>query len=260
MHDGELQFATESWRAVFASDGIRDFDSLWNLDGTAAEPANERRGGWSGVTIIELGDPQAPQRFFLKRQLNHGTRNWRHPLRGEPTFAREWRNIRRLLQLGVPTVEPVVFAKRRGPDGTRAMLVTAALEGYRPLDEFLAETAVFNMPRAGAGALSRRIAQAVAPMHRARMRHGSLYPKHLFVRATDAAMRDFDVRLIDLEKARSTLTIMSAALRDISQLDRHSPAMPLKRRLRFLRDYWNALGIGGSPFRLRERLVERASR
>lgn len=70
------------------------------------------------------------------RQSNHLTRSLRHPL-GEPTFARELRNIERYRQLGIPALQAAFFAQRRLAGKQCAILLTRALDGWRDLDSWL---------------------------------------------------------------------------------------------------------------------------
>jgi hypothetical protein len=70
-------------------------------------------------------------------------------------------------------------------------------------------------------------------LHRARIQHNALYPKHIFVSVDGDAAQ---VSLIDLEKARRKLSVRSAAMRDLDSLNRRSGGS-LTDRMRFLRAY-----------------------
>src|SRR5690606_20381637 len=87
-------------RALLEQHGLASFDALWALQLEAVDESNTERGGWSSVYRLELGD----RAYYLKRQSNHLTRSLWHPL-GEPTFAREFRNIRRYAELGPGRLE-----------------------------------------------------------------------------------------------------------------------------------------------------------
>ncbi|MED5500494.1 MAG: lipopolysaccharide kinase InaA family protein, partial [Pseudomonadota bacterium] len=52
-------------------------------------------------------------------------------------------------------------------------------------------------------------------LHKRRWRHGSLYAKHVFLRADDAAPHGFDARFIDLEKSRPLLMAGKEKRRDL---------------------------------------------
>ena len=94
-------------RALLEQHGLASFDALWALQLEAVDEPNTERGGWSSVYRLELGD----RAYYLKRQSNHLTRSLWHPL-GEPTFAREFRNIRRYAELGIPALQAAFFAER----------------------------------------------------------------------------------------------------------------------------------------------------
>ncbi len=60
----------------------------------------------------------ADSAYYLKRQSNHLTRSLRHPL-GEPTFAREFRNIERYRALGIPPCRRRSSPSRRSAESAR---------------------------------------------------------------------------------------------------------------------------------------------
>lgn len=185
-----------------------DFEDWWSFPGAWVEAPNQRRSGWSGVVRVEA----AGRSFYVKRQYRHLCRDLRHPF-GWPTASREWRNLRRLRALGIAAPRPVFHAVRRGEDGTEAVLVTEALDGFSPLAELGA------MPAAGREAIARALGDCLGRLHRARLQHGCLYAKHVMVRlASDGSPQ---VALLDLEKMRTRLTGRKAAERDLDQLRRH---------------------------------------
>src|SRR3990167_8002126 len=94
-------------RALLEHHGLASFEALWALKLEAVDEPNTERGGWSSVYRLELGDAA----FYLKRQSNHLTRTLRHPF-GEPTFAREFRNIKRYTTLGIPALQAAFFAEQ----------------------------------------------------------------------------------------------------------------------------------------------------
>ena len=99
----------------------------------AVDEPNTERGGWSSVYRLDLGDSA----YHLKRQSNHLTRSLRHPL-GEPTFAREFRNIERYRALGIPALQAAFFAQQAVGGERQAILLTRALDGWQDLDTWLA--------------------------------------------------------------------------------------------------------------------------
>ncbi|MDR1350188.1 MAG: lipopolysaccharide kinase InaA family protein, partial [Zoogloeaceae bacterium] len=177
--------------------GLTDFNALWRLELEAVEPPNTDRGGWSSVCRLELPE----QGYFLKRQSNHLTRSLAHPF-GEPTFAREFRNIRRYAERQVPALSAAFFGIRKvaGEQRSeqRAILLTRALSSsadWRDLASWLADWSQCSAEQRAqlldaSALLARRL-------HAARLTHCCFYPRHIFVRSVE---QGFAACLIDLEK------------------------------------------------------------
>lgn len=220
-------FIAQRWQAILEHNHLDSFDAWWQLEAGWFEEPNQRRGGWSGVSRVELRAADGNTLpVFLKRQQEHTTRTWRHPFRGELTFRREMHNILAYRAAGVPALEPVFFAEQQ-VDGRRcAVLVTVALEGFaelaRPAD------------RRQRRAVIHACAGTVRRLHAAKLQHNCLYPKHIFVRSDG---NHAEARLIDLEKTKRVRRRRCAVLRDLDSLNRHAQDWSLTDRLRFLLDY-----------------------
>lgn len=204
-------FIAAQGRALLERHGLTSFEALWTLQLEAVDEPNTERGGWSSVYRLELGEAA----FYLKRQSNHLTRSILHPF-GEPTFAREFRNIQRYAALGIPALQAAFFAERKLPGERRAVLLTRALDGWQDLDAWLPGWAALEEARRAAilkacGELARRL-------HQAGQMHGCFYPKHIFLRET---AEGFEAQLIDLEKTRPLL---------FGERDRVKDLEPLLRR------------------------------
>ena len=119
-------------RALLARHGLADFDALWARQLDAVDEPNTSDGGWSSVFRLELDG----QGYYLKRQSNYLTRTLSKPF-GEPTFAREFRNISRYRKLGIPALQAAFFGERKVEGERRAMLLTRALDGWNDLDSLL---------------------------------------------------------------------------------------------------------------------------
>ena len=129
-------FINDRWRPILVHNGLSDFGALWQLKADWFEAPNHRRGGWSGVSRCELALPGGGTRaIFLKRQENHKARLWTHPLRGAPTFLREFRHIQHYRACGIPTLEPVYFAMHKVGKDERAILVTEELTGFVSMED-----------------------------------------------------------------------------------------------------------------------------
>lgn len=199
-------------RALLERHGLASYDALWALKLEAVDEPNTERGGWSSVYRLDLGEAA----FYLKRQSNHLTRRLTCPL-GEPTFAREFRNIQRYQRLGIPALQAAFFAQRRVAGERRAVLLTRALDGWQDLEALLdgwqqrAESERAGILRS-CGALARRL-------HDAGQMHGCFYPKHIFLRQNADA---FSAQLIDLEKTRTLLFGERDRIKDLEPLLRRA--------------------------------------
>lgn len=198
-------------RALLERHGLADYEALWALQLEAVDEPNTERGGWSSVYRLDLGEAA----FYLKRQSNHLTRSLLHPL-GEPTFAREFRNIQRYQRLGIPALQAAFFAERRLPGERRALLLTRALDGWCDLDSLLPGWAAY--PEARRAGILRACGELARELHAAGQMHGCFYPKHIFLKEHDGA---FQAQLIDLEKTRPLL---------FGERDRVKDLEPLLRR------------------------------
>lgn len=79
---------------------ISEFEHWWRVQGEWVEPANQRRGGESGVQLLDRPVP-----LYCKRQQGHIYRTLSHPF-GRPTVVRggrAYRAIRRLRARHKPT-------------------------------------------------------------------------------------------------------------------------------------------------------------
>ncbi len=209
------------YEALLAQAGLRGFDDLWQLEWNWVEPRNERRSGWSGATRAQVQAGERTLSLFVKRQENHCYRSLLHPLRGQPTFFREWRNIHRLRKGGVPTLEPVYYGERMQDGRYQAVLVTLALDEFRELDEVFAERAALSETQRIN--ILRVIALVLLRFHRNGLRHNCLGGNHIMVRLDDKDR--VDVRVLDLEKVKATRHPLDAAARDLARFIRHTPTL-----------------------------------
>jgi hypothetical protein len=218
----ERYFSSES-RTLMESNQLSDFTSLWSLDEGWFEPPNTRGNGFSGVIVRELkGKDGPPRRVFIKKQEDHNTRTISRPVKGIPTFAREYANIVRLSALGVPTIELVYFGAATHQGKQRAILVSYALDEYTPVDMWFQHTRP-QVSDVAAQAVIRAVVAAIKPIHQAGYRHGCLYGKHIFIRSSQPwdSEGQIDVRMLDFEKAHRSIFPRRAALKDLSQFVRH---------------------------------------
>ncbi|HYQ49103.1 MAG TPA: lipopolysaccharide kinase InaA family protein, partial [Pseudomonas sp.] len=146
------------------------------------------------------------------------TRTLHRPF-GEPTFAREFRNISRYQKLQIPALQAVFYGERKQDGQHRAILLTRALDDWSDLESLLAQWP--QLAEAERGAILQACGQLARTLHGARQVHGCFYPKHIFLRRR----RDgWDAQLIDLEKTRPLLFGMRDRLKDLEPLLRRARA------------------------------------
>jgi len=210
-----------------------EFDRWWHSPGEWVEPANQRRGGESGVRLLQHWDTSRPA-LFCKRQSGHIYRSVRHPW-GRPTILRELQAYRALARLGVRTPNIVYCAARKQGGQWQALLITEALKGFVSLEQLYEQA---HSPQLTQRMLQ-RLAATLARLHLGGWQHGCCYAKHLFVKAHGDG--DVDIALLDLEKSRRRWRAASAARRDLGQLERHRGAMPEADMLYLRQAYQQAL-------------------
>ena len=196
------------------------FEYYWQQQGEWVEEPNQRRGGESGVQRIQDARGRL---LYAKRQVGHIYRSWRYPL-GRPTVLRERDALLAMNRLSVGVPELVYCGAKQGADKQwRALLVTAALDGFVEIDNWYAAGEHERHGEAIHERVLETIARTLARMHLGRWQHGCLYPKHVFVRVIGSGeSAKVDVALLDLEKSRQRLTQHKAASHDLKQLRRHS--------------------------------------
>lgn len=249
-------FITDEWKQLARASGLNDFEAIWSQDIGWFEEPNRRRGGWSGVSRLEVALSDAdPIGIFIKRQQNHTTRTWRHPVRGITTFRREFENLQWLEAVGVPTLDVLYFAERMSGDDRKAILITRELAGYTSLEDHIGHWQQYGFPEKSVWrALIHKLAGIARRMHRHHIQQNCLMPKHVFITGLDG---DLDIRLIDFEKAKRSLTTRGAMFRDLDTLNRHSPGLRTTDRLRFLLAYCGRERVDANVRRIWQRLVAR---
>lgn len=201
-------------QALLQRHGLNDFEALWALQLDAVDEPNTGRGGWSSVFRLELEG----KGFYLKRQSDYLTRTLHRPF-GEPTFAREFRNISRYQKLKIPALQAVFYGERKGNGQHRAILMTRALDDWRDLDSLLAQWP--QLEAASRLGILQACGQLARTLHAAGQVHGCFYPKHIFLRER---REGWQAQLIDLEKTRPLLFGMRDRLKDLEPLLRRAGA------------------------------------
>ncbi|QJP93482.1 MULTISPECIES: lipopolysaccharide kinase InaA family protein [Pseudomonas] len=200
-------------RALLERHGLGTFDALWAKQLDAVDEPNTDGGGWSSVFRLELEG----HGYYLKRQSNYLTRTLHAPF-GEPTFAREFRNISRYRSLGIPALQAAFFGQRNVAGEVRALLLTRALDGWDDLDSLLQRWS--DLEASQQSAILKACGQLARHLHGVRQVHGCFYPKHIFLRAEGAG---YQAQLIDLEKTRPLLFGQRDRVKDLEPLLRRAP-------------------------------------
>lgn len=197
---------------LLAQHQLNSFAALWELQLDAVDEPNTERGGWSSVAKLTLEQ----HTFYLKRQVNHLTRTLQRPF-GEPTFAREMRNIQRYQQLGIPALRAAFFAQRKVGSEQQAILLTHALEGWQDLEYW--QQHWLSLSSEQQQGIIHACAQLAKTLHQAGQVHGCFYPKHIFLQEQATG---FTAQLIDLEKTRPLLFGRRDRIKDLEPLFRRS--------------------------------------
>lgn len=212
-------------RKLLEHNGFNSFESLWNARLDWFEEPNYRRNGWSGVSRHVLNGPDGSDVVvFIKRQQNHNFRSCLHPIRGLPTLYREYRNLCKLKTYGIPCAELVFYEHRNIGGHWQAILITRSLSGYRPMEACLDSIKPDDV--AARRALLASVAQMLSRIHGHRLRHGSLYAKHVLVRVRTPLISlqegayEFHSAVVDLERMRVRFPLFQLALDDLDQLYR----------------------------------------
>jgi hypothetical protein len=213
--------------------GLIAFEDFWGLPGNWVEEPNDRRGGWSGVSLHKASDGNGNSlSLFVKRQENHNYFSLRHPFKTRPTSFRDFSSILLLKQIGVATVEPVYYGERLMGDNLQAVLATVALEGYRELNLLFKDSGLRASVRQ---AILHHIADVVRGMHSHRLKHGSLSGNHVMVKIGDDDL--LDVRILDLEKMKRSWWQLRTATCDLERLIRYTPTLTTTDHAELIRHY-----------------------
>lgn len=204
-------FISPAHAGSLRSASLDSFDTLWRLELDAVDVPNAVDGGWSSVYRLDIGGVG----YYLKRQSNYMSRSWHHPF-GEPTFAAEFRNIRRYQRKHIPTLEAAFFAQRRTRGAVNAVLLTRALDDWQDLSSLLSRWPDLEM--ASRQAVLTSCGRLARQLHGAGEVHGCFYPKHIFLREHLGA---YEACLIDLEKTRLLLGRRDR-IRDLEALARRA--------------------------------------
>lgn len=223
------------WQSLFAANKLDSFDAIWDLETQWFEEPNKRRGGWSGVVKVGLDTPEGNIDVFIKRQENHITKTLFHPVRGMPTFEREFNNILRMQKRNLPILELVYFAKRVNNGNLQSILITKSLSDYIPLEsERFLPSGDLIKNKTHKEKLLIAVADTLRLIHQYHFQHNCLYLKHVFVKPVNDG---WDIKIIDLEKLKWRLSKQDAIFRDLYTLHRHAQGWSAKDHVKLFKAY-----------------------
>lgn len=252
-------YIADKWRDILVFNKLDSYEKVWALEAEWFEEPNYRRGGWSGVSRIELKLPLGGKvGVFLKRQEDHVTRSIAHPIKGILTFAREFDVIRRFQKHGIPSLDLVLFNQWKEAGHRRACIMTEELAGYFPLssDEYKVGGKFFENTDQKT-MLFKKLAALMHIMHQHHFQHGCFYPKHIF--AKQLTTGGVDLRVIDLEKVKKLFYKQRAVFRDLDTLLRHSQDWSIDDKLAFFKIYQGEDELNARSSRLWEKLNKKKS-
>lgn len=231
-------FINKDWESILKANNLDSFDKLWAVKADWFEPPNNRRGGWSGVSRLELVNPNGGTAvIFLKRQENHIYKSLKNLIKGAPTFRREMENIQRFTEYGIPTPDPVFYGERTVHRQMRAILITASIApDYRSLEDWCVDWAKDGLPvYADKNQILKIIAESIKKVHEQFLKHGSLVSKHIFIKYQPGQAPS--IRFIDLEKTRYALFPKRAKFSDLKAFSRSVPHIGGLDKSRFYKYY-----------------------
>lgn len=260
VRETRREFASDEWRRLAHGSRLDSFSALWDVSASSIGEVNRARGGWSSAAQLRIGGAESVD-CILKRQQNFPARTLLHPIKGLPTLAREFRNLRRARRAGLPVADPLYFSWRRNGQDMQAILVLRLLSDYHGLNELfgarhpddLTPEAVTRRQR-----IVRAAGELVRRCHRAGICHNCLYPKHLMAQSQGDG--SISVTLLDLEKARWPLVPALARRRDLDSLLRRSRQFSNSERLRFWLAYRGEQSLSPASKRALKRMFRRALR
>jgi hypothetical protein len=169
---------------------------------------------------------------FLKIQKNHVYRSANTFFKRQLTYRREFSAMNKLKAMTKAVPRLLEFAEWNMGRDRYAVIVTEALDDWLPVNKWLASAP----PPEERHAALHVIAETLRSIHAQNWAHFSLYPKHVFIKQTGAAA--FQVKLIDFEKCRKTLTQGQSIIEDLSRYLRHSPNLSQEDKIHFLKAYF----------------------
>ncbi len=222
---------------------------------------------------LELTRPGSQSRgIFLKK---HHVRTWTSRVRaligshpGESAGRVEAENVGRLRAIGIESMRIAAWGERLYGDGRlESFLMTEELDGYLPLEEFLAER--FPPLETAASATRDRdllrlidqVADVARRFHLGGYNHRDFYCCHFFVKESPGGR--FEIRLIDLQRVQHRVRFRRRWLvKDLAQLSYSASRRWIKstHRVAFMRRYFGVKKLQPSHKRMIRRVLAKQRR
>jgi len=252
-----MHYISEKWRDILTFNNLDTHQKIWALEAEWFEEPNHRRGGWSGVSRIELQLPEGGSMgVFMKRQEDHVTRSLTHPFKGFSTFFREFQQIRAFNENSIPSLDLLYFENWQEEGHQRAVILTKELTGYYPLSSGQFQPGgEFVSSKEKKLKLFNKLALLMQAMHVKNFQHNCFYLKHIFAQPLDNG--DVDLAVIDLEKVKKRYIKQKAIFRDLYTLNRHAGNWSIKDRVRFYQCYQNEKKLSKQSKKLWRAIAQR---
>ena len=184
------------------------------------------------TTRVEIQEGDSTRAFYLKRHTPPPLKEYIKPLLRLtwPILGarNEWEALIRFHAARIPTMTPVVMGEKRG----YSFLVTEAIEGYIKLSDWIA----LQPEDADLTPVIDRVADIARRMHKSGLHHQDFYLGHFLIQEQGD---DFDIKVIDLGRARSSIDLSHRwIIKDLAQLDYSAGKVGLRDKMRFLRAYF----------------------
>ena len=229
------------WVSALKDAGLLDIKSVSKREFDWFESPNRRRGGWSGVTRIVLNPEAAKENqkaVFLEIQQNHFYRAPSTFFLKRLSFAREFDALQALAPVVSCMPNLLQFAQWKHDGNQGSLIITEALEGLIPFDQWLKkqkDSADSDQSESILKALQ-SVASAARELHNAGWAHFGFYPKHAFIRKDEDG--HYTTCLIDLEKARQPLRSSQSTVEDASRFLRKATELNNEEKVAYLRAYF----------------------
>jgi heptose I phosphotransferase len=255
MAGSDLTIA-DGYQSLLATKGLNTLDALFTAKGEIL--GKPGLASWRKRLRVTLEDGGGARTFYLKRFCDPPASARREVARSgcvaRSVAGMEWTWMLRLMQDGIPCVEPVAFGEQiDGRRESRSAILTAAVAG-KSLEAWVAESGPGDS--ATVGELIDPLAALIARLHDRGYVHRDLYLSHVFY--DPGSPPATALRLIDLQRVfRPRWRMRRWIIKDLASLNYSTPSrlVSTKARVRWLRRYLEVTRLDGPARALLYRIV-----